>query len=133
MNLEYLSGYTNPLKSWLQSEGWRFHTRAELSTGIGSVGSGRFASSLLRTSPPEIQSREENTTSTREDADGQEVDAAEHLWHFASEKSTLHALIIRSLSEARQRNQGSNNEQQSDAELGQQVAVHTDIGRPRTL
>ena len=52
--------------------------------------------------------------SGRESENSQVEKVAEHLWQSAHEKSTLHALVIRSLSEARQRCEGCNKETELD-------------------
>ena len=85
---------------------------------------------MLQTPPPETLSREGKKASPKEGADSEEAreEAAGHLWQFASEKSTLHALIIRSLSEARQRNEGDMDERELSSKVEQQPGVPADKG-----
>ena len=80
------------------------------------AGSRRFALSLLQTQLSESDLNEELSTSRTETTDNEDVKATEHLWQTASEKSTLHSLVIRSLSEARQRNEPQNDQHETDCE-----------------
>ena len=97
------------------------------------AGSGRFALSLLQTQPPESSSREDVKASTRGKTDSQEARAEEHLWQLANEKGTMHALIIRSLSEARQRHEVRSKEEGVVSGLNQEAGSQTDEGNYQIL